>query len=117
MNLYLIVSESLETVEWEDRECYAGHIERYCICELAVARSHGHARFMAWKHDDPDGTYPWFKDMPKFAVRLKKRDVPGPARIIMYDDDAPWLDEIEGLFSVGCAPNIGIIEVKESIVW
>ena len=113
MNLYLVVSESLETVEWEDRECCAGHVVHYRICELVVARGHGHARFMAWKHDDPDGTFPCFEDMPKFAVRLKKRDVPGPARIIGQDEDDAWVEEIEGLFEVGYAPHIGYTRLED----
>ena len=112
MNLYLVVSEDLETVVWEDWEAQAGHIEHYRICELVVAKSHGQGRFLAWKHDDPDGTYPSFDDMPKFAVRLKKRNVPGPARVLDYDECQTVVLDIsdEELYRVGAAPHIGYAE-------
>ena len=115
MNLYLVVSESLETVEWEDRECCARHVVHYRICELVVARGHGHARFMAWKHDDPDGTFPCFEDMPKFAVRLKKKNMLGPARVLDDAEVQAIASDVPDreLYGVGNAPHIGLRDAEE----
>ena len=118
MNLYLAVSEEIFHVEWEDWFNQVGHREDYRIAELVVARSHGHARWLAWKSDKYDSGYPTLADMPKFAVRLKEEGVAGPARIAteqyefareMYAglgaDTSLWYQD---LWDVGKAPHIGI---------
>lgn len=88
MNLYLVVSEPLEAVVWEDWFNRVGHIEPYCIAELVVARSRSQAKYLAWR-TDKETFYPSdIREMPKFNVCLKWHDVVGPPRIATeeYDD-------------------------------
>jgi len=103
MNLYLVVSEALSEVVWEDWFNNCGHLESYRIAELVVARSHGHARWLACQSDGK-GEYPCLEDMPKMAVRLKRKDIEGPARIVTYDN----VQDDEYLWDVGNAPHIGM---------
>jgi len=42
--------------------------------------------------------------MPKMAVRLKRKDIEGPARIVTYDN----VQDDEYLWDVGNAPHIGM---------
>ena len=108
MNLYLVVSEELEYIVWEDWFVGAGHRENYRIADLVVARSHAQARYLAWK-DDPDGdTFPTIEDMPKFAVRLKRKDVDGPARVLKWKTETHLFEDADWLWGVGNAPHIGI---------
>lgn len=79
MNLYLVVSEWLQT---------QGHYdppeppEDYRIADLVVAGSPGQATYMAWKNDRDSWTRrSTIGDKPRFQVRLKAKGVPGPARI------------------------------------
>jgi len=114
MNLYLVVSEEIYHVEWEDVSVSAGHREDYRIAELVVARNYGQARWLAWSADE-DGPGD-VRDMPKFAVRLKRKDVEGPARVateewtmkvhkgLMEDEYPIWA---ENLWYIGKAPHIG----------
>jgi len=120
MNLYLVVSEELFYVAMIDPEI-GGPTEYYRIAELVVARNHSQARYLAWKAElcDPNTLLDYdLLQMPKFAVRLKEKDVEGPARIATdewqkkADDDVGA--ETEGysqwtydLWDVGKAPHIG----------
>jgi len=115
MNLYLVVSELLTEVVWEDWFNHVGHEESYRIAELVVARSHAQARWLAWKSDSKGVVYPCVEDMPKFAVRLKKHGVGGPPRIVSDDFDklgfhGPRSEGIAELWWLGNAPHIGIVE-------
>ena len=115
-NLYLVISEVLETVEWEDWFNYVGHRETYRIVELVVARNHGQARWIAWRERDEDATFlPDVRDMPKFAVRLKRKDAKGPPRIVSDDwCEEPTEDkELDRLWYLGDAPHIGIVADRE----
>ena len=109
MNLYLVVSEEIEDIEWEDWFNGTGHLENYRIAELVVARSHAQARYLAWKQDDAGTTWPLIEDMPKFAVRLKRRNTPGPARVASTEHWADSDAELDELWDVGKAPHIGYI--------
>ena len=73
LNLYLVVSEELQT--WGG---WYGPPEFYCIAELVVARNRSQARYLAWKTDYSFGD---FRDMPRFRVNIKKKDVEGPPRL------------------------------------
>jgi len=64
MNLYLVVSEEIYHVEWEDVSVSAGHREDYRIAELVVARSHAQAKYLAWRADKDGDTWPSVEDMP-----------------------------------------------------
>jgi len=119
MNLYLVVSEEIYHVEWEDVSARVGHREDYRIVELVAARSHAQARYLAWRADiDGDTGWP-IEDMPKFAVRLKRRDVNWPAGIVTdeYQMDRETTQDkrdivaFDALWNVGHAPHIGITEV------
>lgn len=106
MNLYLVVSEVLTEVVWEDWFNNCGHYEGYRIAELIVARNHGQAKWLAWE-SDKHGSYPDdVNAMPKFAVRIKKHDIKGPARIAT--DEFGECDE--ELWDIGRAPHIGYTE-------
>ena len=107
MNLYLVVSERLQP--WSRME------DEYCIAELVVARNHSQARYLAWQNDldsFPLWGHTKIAEMPKMAVRLKKYDVPGPARIASYEEDyqRPFCPEpaISQLWELGAAPHIGL---------
>ncbi len=119
MNLYLAVSEELSYVAVIDPEI-GGPLEYYRIAELVVARNHSQARYLAWKSDKESFRDSWFgiAAMPKFAVRLKEKDVEGPARIATEEwqkkADEDVGAETEGysqwtydLWDVGKAPHIG----------
>lgn len=109
MNLYLVVSEALTTIVWEDWFNNCGYYEGYRIAELIVARNYGQAKWLAWE-SDKDGSYPGdVCEMPKFAVRLKRRDVGGEARIASDEFDNGCDDELP-LWTLGNAPHIGIME-------
>lgn len=84
MNLYLVVSEKLVDIVWEDWTVNAGHYEPYAIAELVVARNNSQARYLAWKTDS-DFCYD-MSEMPRFRTELKLRDVDGPARVVTDED-------------------------------
>lgn len=104
MNLYLVVSERLTEVVCEDRSVNACHEEEYRIAELIVARSHGHARWLAYESDS-QSQHPCLEDMPKMAVRLKRKNVEGDPRIVTERYSGVAYGE---LWIVGNAPHIGI---------
>jgi len=107
-NLYLVVSETLFCDPWIE----------YRIAELVVARSHGHARWLAWNKDQHGlASRARIYDMPKMAVRRKEDYVVGPPRIVTDDfsadkqlDDSEEGRHIEYLWHLGNAPHIGIVE-------
>lgn len=73
LNLYLVVSEQLENYgDWYEPP------ETYCIAELVVARNYSQARYLAWKTDWSSGD---FRDMPRFRVNIKKKNIEGPPRL------------------------------------
>lgn len=101
MNLYLVVSEQLREAVYEDWFNNVGHWEDYAICELVVARSRDHAKWQAWRGDRSSYTGD-ARDMPKFRIRLKQRNVDGPARLASSEfavaESGPlWMLEPESL--------------------
>ena len=104
MNLYLVVSEVIPYIVWEDWYNNCGHNEDYRICELVVARNHGQARWLAYG-TDKHGCYPSVADMPKFAVRQKRKGLTGPARVVT--GDPYWHDQ--PVWGIGNAPHIGYV--------
>lgn len=97
MNLYLVVSESLSEVVWEDWFNQVGHIEGYRIAELVIARNRRQAKYLAWKADKSTFFSGDISEMPKFSTRIKRKDVAGPARIAtdefgIYDEELWDLD-------------------------
>ena len=85
MNVYEVVSETLERgggFYGFDPE----PPESFCIAELVVARSPSQAKYIVCKaeasHLGRDLT-----DMPKFSVRIVKRNVDGECRIVSEDPD------------------------------
>lgn len=88
MNLYLVVSEPLVAyIPCAD----SSYPEDYCIAELVVAETRDKAKYMAWKNDRDSFNHD-IREMPKMQVRLKVKDVKGPARIASdeYGDDRLW---------------------------
>lgn len=107
MNLYLVISEPLENIEWVSMWDEIGIRNSYRIVNLVVAKSHAQARYLAWRADKDGDTWPLVEDMPKFAVRLKRHNVRGPARVLTPEDAGElWRDA--RVWDIGSAPNIGI---------
>ena len=73
MNLYLVVSELLTEIEWEDRDCSAGHEESYCIAELVLADKRGQAIWTAWSTDKNTFNRHNPTEMPRFSCRIVGR--------------------------------------------
>ena len=101
MNLYLVVSEMLTEVVCEDDSVNACHEEDYCIEELVVAHNRSQAKYIAWK-SDPDSYEENYSilEMPKFSVKLKRKDVGGKPRIASGEfasDDSAWGNIEEGV--------------------
>jgi len=111
MNLYLIVSEELSYEATIDSEI-GGPIESYWIVELVVARSHAQAKCLAWRNDPDSADVDYdINEMPKMAVRIKKHDVAGPARIASKEYPErkhPWLWVL-----LKAAPHIGVMEALD----
>jgi len=114
VNLYLVVSEELSYIDVIDRGL-GGPRVYYRITELVAARNHAQARYIAWRADI-DGDTGWsIKFMPKFAVRLKRKDVDWPAGIVtdeyqMDQESAQDKRDIlafDALWDIGHAPHIG----------
>ena len=89
MNTYLVVSESLFTVVWEDFMANVGHREDYCIAELVVAEKPSQAQWIAWKHDRDSFTGD-VRDKPRMATRIAEKNVEGPARILNDPHSELW---------------------------
>jgi len=74
-NLYFVLSEELFYIEpildYEQGPSYP-----YQIADLVIADSPGQAKWLAWKND-PDSKEPKndMRDMPKFSVKLKKKNI------------------------------------------
>lgn len=72
MNLYEVTSEMLEYVE-PILEDGSGPTFPYRIWELVAARSHGQAKYLAWKYD---GSFDYdIREMPKMSCRLLRKDI------------------------------------------
>lgn len=56
----------------------------YCLAELVVARNRSQARYLTWMTDWSFGGS--FVDMPKFKVRIKRKNVKGPSRLASNED-------------------------------
>ena len=80
MNLYLVVSEPLEYIVWEDWAANVGHKEPYCIAELVIARSPGQAKYMAWKTDNSFNSD--IREMPKMSCKK---------RVVLSDEVPPHI--------------------------
>jgi len=73
MNLYFVLSETLEEIIWEDWFNRVGHSEPYCIADLVLANKPSQARWLAWKHDSSfTGDV---RDRPKMATKVLAKDV------------------------------------------
>lgn len=96
MNVYLVISEELQDVVCEDWSVSACHNEPYCIAEQVRARSRSQAKWLAWKSDK--GWSPDVRDMPKFHVYLKAKDVSGQPGLLTETEqrDDWWLDPVTG---------------------
>jgi len=106
LNLYLVISGEFSYVNVIDR-WLGGPTEWARIADLVVARSHGQARWLAWKNDK-DGFCSYdIREMPKMAVRIKRHNVEGPARIATHEYDFSEPD-FEYLWDLGPAPHIGL---------
>jgi len=84
MNLYLCISEEVNTVV-PVLDYGVGPIEYYHIAELVVARNRGQAKWLAWINDK-DQYWLTIRDMPRFSVRIKAKNVEGEPRIVSDDD-------------------------------
>lgn len=94
MNIYLVVSEAIETIVWEDWFSQVGHLETYHIAELVVAENRNQAKYLAWKND-VDFSYD-MREMPRMSARIRRKDVEGPPRIVTDDfpnDPYLWSDD------------------------
>ena len=108
MNLYLVVSEELSYVAVID-SWLGGPTEYYRIADMVVARSHGQARWLAWKNDKDNFNFGDIREMPKMAVRLKRYDEPGPARIVTREYSFLGARHASRyLWDLGPAPHIGL---------
>ena len=105
LNLYLVVSEEIR----HDSEGWYDPPEWSRIAELVVARNHSQARYLAWQCGEGGFCGYCLADMPKSAVRLKRRDVPGPIRIATTEHWADSDAELEELWDVGKALHIGYV--------
>lgn len=104
MNIYLVISEQLETIVWEDWFSQVGHPETYHIVELVVAESRNQAKYLAWKADD-DFSYD-MREMPKMSAKIRRKNVEGPSRIVTKDflseaDHEIWSDNKLTVAQVG----------------
>ena len=73
MNLYLVVSEQLSEVVWEDWFNNVGHEEPYCIAELVVAEKPSQAKYLAWRSDKNSSCD--VTEMPKMSCEKLVTDV------------------------------------------
>jgi len=74
-NLYFVLSEELYYTE-PILDDGTGPSYPYRIADLIVADSPGQAKWIAWKNDpDSDGLIDDITSMPKFSVKLKKKNI------------------------------------------
>lgn len=74
-NLYFVLSEALPVPVWDNAP--------YHIAELVIADSYGQAKWLAWKNDQ--SFTGCVDDMPRFNVRLRLKDMEGPARVVSQE--------------------------------
>lgn len=85
MNLYLVVSEQLTEMVWEDWFVNAGHEETYCIAELVIASKPSQAKWLAWKSDKNTFTgRP--TEIPKMSCRVHSVAIPNMNPCIVTHD-------------------------------
>ena len=75
MNLYLVVSEVLTEVIWEDWFNNCGHKEFYRIAELVIANKRSQAIYMAWRNDEYSFNRLDIYEMPKMSAVCVQKDV------------------------------------------
>jgi len=111
MNLYLVVSEPLSKIVYEDWFNQAGHEETYRLAELVVARNYSQARWLVWELEDTFGGD--IVNMPRFAVRKKVADIEGPAQILNTAECQEFYKAYPKVdfWALGDAEHIGIREV------
>jgi len=76
-NLYFVLSEELYYTE-PILDDGTGPTYPYKIADLVIADSPGQAKWLAWKKDNElnhSGFYNDMRDMPKFSVKLKKKNI------------------------------------------
>ena len=76
MNLYLVASEPLSHVVWEDWFNRVGHDEPYGIAELVIAESPNQAKWCAWKADEESFTGD-VRDIPKMSATIRMKHIFG----------------------------------------
>ena len=116
-NLYLVVSEALMGEVWVAN--WIKMSEEYRIDDLVVARNHGQGKWLAWDKDERGmASHHDICDMPKFAVRLKKHNVPGPSRVVSDEAAYQYPNIPHDYWDLGNAPHIGIQEelVEEGLL-
>lgn len=92
MNVYQVVSEPIQYQEIIDPEI-GGPWEEYCIAELVAAPSPGKAKWLAFKSDRE--CQRWFgnmHDMPKFSVKMIRRNEDWPEGILPTGFYHLWTD-------------------------
>lgn len=89
MNIYQVVSEVLTGYDYVCEEISVP--VDYCIAQLVVAGSRDQAKYVAWK-TDRQSFYPSdINEMPRMSVRIVKKDVVGPARLVTKDPECQQL--------------------------
>lgn len=115
MNLYLVVSELLTDIVWEDKFNNVGHEESYCIAELVIARNRGQAKWLAWKADESFTDDPL--EMPKMSCHKQATlpDVTTPSIVTRNpeyqfgwgdDDMDDGTEEIERILNLDAAASV-----------
>lgn len=97
MNVYRVVSEPIEYQDIIDPEI-GGPWEEYCIAEIVAAPTRGRAKWLAWMSDEPHH-YPFgARDMPKFSVKLVRKNEDWPEGLLTEQEHLwawgmrrPWL--------------------------
>ena len=70
MNLYLVISEPLTAIVWEDWFNCVGHEETHCIAELVLANTPNQAKWLAWQ-TDKDSFTNRAPEIPKMSCRKR----------------------------------------------
>ena len=96
MKLYLVVSQEMKEVVWEDWFNQVGHLEYYRIAELVLAEKPSQAKWTAWTTDQKtfDGNV---LDMPRFSIRcLGQFPQESKRRVVSKDPAFAWYWNADG---------------------
>ena len=96
MRLYLVVSEEMKEIIWEDYFANAGHIEYYRIAELVLAEKPSQAKWAAWSTDKKtfDGNV---LEIPRFSIRyIGQFPQESKRRIVSRDPAFEWYWNADG---------------------